>query len=175
MRTSNYAGIALLFASGAALAQQPLTLPGRSQSTWQQSIDNAACYAYANQHTHVDIARQPRLAPRDKQLEVRPISAPRAVAPPLPPLMAGASGASATVAAGASTPLGASASAPASGAALAMGASAPVAASGPLSVSASGASDATIKMPPLPPPEAPMAVYWRSYGECMQDRGYFVR
>jgi hypothetical protein len=31
------------------------------------------------------------------------------------------------------------------------------------------------KMPPLPPPEPPMTSYWRSFGDCMQSRGYGVR
>ncbi|BAN25498.1 hypothetical protein [Caballeronia insecticola] len=180
MRLSTYAGIALLAASGAAAAQQPLTLPGRSQSSWQQSVDNAACYGYANQTTKVNVAREPQTPPRDTQRETRTLSPPRPVEPPLPPVASGAlaasaaapasgasaaiaaSGASAATMAGASAPHGASAAMPASGVAM-----------------ASGASDAILggdmKMPPLPPPEPPMVRYWRAYSECMQNRGYFVR
>ncbi|MDR5775479.1 MULTISPECIES: hypothetical protein [unclassified Caballeronia] len=186
MRPSTYAGFALLVSCGAAFAQQPLALPGRSQSTGQQSVDNAACYAYANQTTKVVMAREPQTAPKNNAIETRTLGAPRPVEPPLPPVASGAlaasaapaSGASATMAgrpAGASATVAAGASAPmsASGAAVAAGASG---ASG--AVAASGASDANyaeMKMPPMPPPEPPMVRYWRAYGECMQNRGYYVR
>lgn len=178
MRLSTFAGIALLAASGVALAQQPLTLPGRSQSAGQQAVDNAACYAYANQNTRVVMAREPQVAPRDQPREARPLVAPRPVEPPLPPSASGAVAASA-----ASAPMSASAAMPASGASAAMvaGASMPGAASGPAAASAAGASGASdaayaeMKMPPLPPPEPPMARYWRAYGDCMQGKGYFVR
>ncbi|WP_250515215.1 hypothetical protein [Caballeronia sp. INDeC2] len=186
MRPSTYAGIALLAACGAAFAQQPLALPGRSQSAWQQSVDNAACYGYANQTTKVNVAREPQTPPRDAQRETRVLTPPRPLEPPLP---AGASGA-----------LAASAAAPASGASAAIaasnlppgrvsGASGLPGASGPMpgmpampasmAAGASGASDAIyggdMKMPPLPPPEPPMTRYWRAYSECMQNRGYFTR
>ncbi|CAL8476161.1 MULTISPECIES: hypothetical protein [Caballeronia] len=186
MRPSTYAGIALLAACGAAAAQQPLALPGRSQSAWQQSVDNAACYGYANQTTKVNVAREPQTPPRDAQRETRVLTPPRPLEPPLP---AGASGA-----------LAASAAAPASGASAAIaasslppgrvsGASGLPGASGPMpgmpavpasmAAGASGASDAIyggdMKMPPLPPPEPPMTRYWRAYSECMQNRGYFTR
>jgi hypothetical protein len=178
MRLSTFAGIALLAASGAALAQQPLTLPGRSQSAGQQAVDNAACYAYANQTTRIVMAREPQTAPRDQPREARPLEPPRPVEPPLPPSASGAVAASA-----ASAPMSASAAMPASGASAAMvaGASMPAAASGPGAASAaaasgaSGSSYAEMKMPPLPPPEPPMTRYWRAYGDCMQGKGYFVR
>lgn len=186
MRPSTYAGIALLAACGAAFAQQPLTVPGRSQSAWQQSIDNAACYGYANQTTKVNMARESQTPPRDAQRETRVLTPPRPVEPPLPPAASGAHGASAAVAA-----LGASAVMAASGASAVpmAAASMPPGASGPMpglpampasmAVGASGASDAIyggdMKMPPLPPPEPPMARYWRAYSDCMQNRGYFVR
>ncbi len=177
----------MLAACGAAFAQQPLTVPGRSQSTWQQSIDNAACYSYANQTTKVNIAREPQTQPRDAQAQrdTRVLTPPRPVEPPLP---AGASGALAASAAAPAS--GASAAIAASGAsgALATGAL-PHPASGAMpgipavpasmAAGASGASDAIyggdMKMPPLPPPEPPMTRYWRAYSECMQNRGYFTR
>jgi hypothetical protein len=186
MRPSTYAGLALLVACGAAFAQQPLTVPGRSQSPWQQSVDNAACYAYANQTTKVNMAREPQSAPRDAPRETRVLTPPRPVEPPLPAL-----------ASGASAPVAASAAAPASGASPAIaatGASAVMVAGAsgshgaasaiptlPASIAAgaSGASDAIfggdMKMPPLPPPEPPMTRYWRAYSDCMSNRGYFVR
>ncbi|SAK69445.1 hypothetical protein AWB82_04083 [Caballeronia glebae] len=185
MRPSTYAGIALLAACGAAFAQQPLAVPGRSQSAWQQSVDNAACYGYANQTTKVNIAREPQTQPRDAQRETRDtrvLTPPRPLEPPLP---AGASGALAASAAS-----GASATIAASGASGAMAAGAlPHPASGAIpgmpampasmAAGASGASDAIyggdMKMPPLPPPEPPMTRYWRAYSECMQNRGYFTR
>ncbi|SAK49065.1 hypothetical protein AWB75_01211 [Caballeronia catudaia] len=173
----------MLAACGAAFAQQPLTVPGRSQSSWQQSVDNAACYGYANQTTKVNMAREPQTAPRDAPRETRVLTPPRPVEPPLPALASGAHGASAAVPAS-----GAAAAVAASGAPAAMvaGASAPRDASSamptlPASIAAgaSGASDAIyggdMKMPPLPPPEPPMVRYWRAYSDCMSNRGYFVR
>lgn len=180
----------MLVGSCAALAQQPMTLPGRSQSAGQQAVDNAACYAYANQTTKVNMARESQAAPKQSTADTRTISAPRAVEPPLPPSASGALAASA-----ASPASGASAAVAASGAAVAAGASAPRGASAAMPASgnagtgvagmpampgmASGASDAVyggdMKMPPLPPPEPPMVRYWRAYSECMQNRGYFVR
>ncbi|MDR5735553.1 hypothetical protein QCE47_24830 [Caballeronia sp. LZ025] len=174
MKPSIYAGFALLAVSCTALAQQPLTLPGRSQSTWQQSVDTAACYAFANQTTKVNVARESQTPPKHSATETRTLASPRPVEPPLPAVPSGAlaasgasaavaaSGASAAVAAGASAPHGASAAMPSSDVAM-----------------PSGASDAMLggdmKMPPLPPPEPPMVRYWRAYGDCMQGRGYFVR
>jgi hypothetical protein len=193
MRLSIYAGLALLTTCGAALAQQPLTLPGRSQTPGQQSVDNAACYAYANQTTKVNMARESQAPPKNNAVETRTMVNPGPVAPPLPPNASGASaavaasGASAAVAAGASGAKGASA-AVAAGASGAKGASATVAAGASgasaampssAALAASGASDALLsgdmKMPPLPPPEPPMVRYWRAYSDCMQNRGYFVR
>jgi hypothetical protein len=195
MRLSKFAGLALLAACGAAFAQQPLTLPGRSQSSGQQAVDNAACYAYANQTTKVNMARESQTPPKNTSGEVRVMANPSPVAPPLPPSAASgasaavaASGASAAVAAGASGAKGASST-------MAAGAAAPSGASGTSTISgangasaampssaalaASGASDALLsgdmKMPPLPPPEPPMVRYWRAYSDCMQNRGYFVR
>ncbi|WP_244816217.1 hypothetical protein [Caballeronia sp. Lep1P3] len=176
MKPSNFAGIALLAGSCAAFAQQPMTLPGRSQSSAQQSVDNAACYAYANQTTNVNMARESQTPPKHSATETRTMSAPRPVEPPLPPVASGALAASAPAASGASAVSGASG---ASGAAVAgaQGASAAMPASA--AMSASGTSDAIyggdMKMPPLPPPEPPMVRYWRAYSECMQNRGYFVR
>jgi hypothetical protein len=174
----------LLVTCGAAFAQQPLTLPGRSQSSGQQAVDNAACYAYANQTTKVNMARESQTPPKDTAKDTRTLSAPRPVEPPLPPTASGAlaasaaapaSGASAAVAAGAS---GAAVAAGASGASAT--AVAGTGASGAMpAMGASGASDAIfggdMKMPPLPPPEPPMVRYWRAYSDCMQNRGYFVR
>lgn len=177
MRHSAFAGIALLVASGTALAQMPATIPGRSQNPGQQAVDNAACYAYANQTTHVVMARESQTPPRDQPREARPLAPPRPVEPPLPPAASGAAAASA-----ASVPLPASATMPASepATAVAAGASGPAAASDAAAsaAAASQASDAhyaEMKMPPLPPPEPPMARYWRAYGDCMQGKGYYVR
>jgi hypothetical protein len=177
MRLSTFAGITLLVASSSALAQQPLAVPGRSQTAGQQAVDNAACYAYANQTTRVVMAREPQMAPRDQPREQRTFAPPRPVEPPLPPVASGALAASAAGASGAYAPMPASMAMPASGAsaAVAAGASMPAASD---AVAASGASDAhyaEMKMPPLPPPEPPMTRYWRAYGDCMQGKGYFVR
>ncbi|GJH27141.1 hypothetical protein [Caballeronia novacaledonica] len=186
MRPSTYAGIALLAACGAAAAQQPLALPGRSQSAWQQSVDNAACYGYANQTTKVNVAREPQTPPRDAQRETRVLTPPRPLEPPLPAGASGALAASAAVpASGASAAIAASSLPPGrvSGASGLPGASGPMpgmpAVPASMAAGASGASDAIyggdMKMPPLPPPEPPMTRYWRAYSECMQNRGYFTR
>ncbi|WP_277188483.1 hypothetical protein [Caballeronia sp. BR00000012568055] len=178
MRPSTYAGFVLLATCGAAFAQQPLTLPGRAQSSGQQAVDNAACYAFANQTTKVNMAREPQTAPKNYQQEPRTLSAPRAVEPPLPPTASGALAASAAApASGASAAPASGASATVATAASASGAAAAMPGSGALA--ASGASDAILggdmKMPPLPPPEPPMVRYWRAYSDCMQNRGYFVK
>jgi hypothetical protein len=158
MRPSTYAGLALLVASGAALAQQPLTLPGRSQTTGQQAVDNAACYAYANQTTKVNMAREPQTAPKNNTLSSRTMVSPSPVAPPLPPTASGALAASAAVAAsgasavtvagasgvhGAKAP-GATGAIGASGAAVAASASG---ASATMAAGASGAHGASAAMP----------------------------
>ena len=176
----------MLAACGAAFAQQPLTVPGRSQSPWQQSVDNAACYGYANQTTKVNMAREPQTAPRDAPRETRVLTPPRPVEPPLPALASGASGAHGASAAVPASGAAAAVAASGAPAAMAAGASAPRDASSamptlPASIAAGapGASDAIyggdMKMPPLPPPEPPMARYWRAYSDCMSNRGYFVR
>ncbi|SAK58160.1 hypothetical protein AWB80_02378 [Caballeronia pedi] len=176
----------MLAACSSAFAQQPLTVPGRSQSTWQQSVDNAACYGYANQTTKVNMARESQTPPRDAQRETRVLTPPRAVEPPLPP---GASGASGALAASAASPASAAIAASALPPGRVSGANGLPGASGAMpgmpampasmAAGASGASDAIyggdMKMPPLPPPEPPMTRYWRAYSECMQNRGYFTR
>jgi hypothetical protein len=190
MRPSTYAGFALLVTCGAALAQQPLTLPGRGQSTGQKAVDNAACYAYANTTTKVVMAREPQTVPKNYQQEPRILSAPHAVEPPLPPTASGALAASAAAPASGASGAAAAHAGAASGAsaAVAAGASATHVASGPQGASAampssaamaSGASDAILsgdmKMPPLPPPEPPMVRYWRAYSDCMSTKGYYVK
>jgi hypothetical protein len=190
-RHSTYAGLALLVTCGAAFAQQPLTLPGRSQSSAQQAVDNAACYAYANQTSKVVMARESQAPQKDNAVQTRTLISPRAVEPPLPPTASGAlaasaasgavaaSGASATIAAGASGVPGAAHAGAASGASATAVAGGASGASGAMPAMPSGASDAILggdmKMPPLPPPEPPMVRYWRAYSDCMQNRGYFVR
>ncbi len=184
-------------ASASVLAQQPMTLPYRSQNGGQQAVDTAACYAEANQKTHVVMARESQApAPLKDQAKATPRVAllPQPLQPPLP---GAASGASATMPG--SAPLAASAAAGASSAQAAKGASgAQVAmpasgasgtlaampasgASGALAASAAAASGASgtqvAGMPagPVPPPEPPMVGYWRAYSTCMQGRGYYVR
>ncbi|WP_158939570.1 hypothetical protein [Burkholderia sp. S171] len=156
MRIPLSAGIAVLFVSTSALAQQPLAIPMRSQSRAQTSIDTAMCYSYANQHTGVVMARVSQ-APQ-KPTTVKPGAVhPVAVAAPLPseiapgsaPVTASGMDASATPTPG-------------------------VAADARAAAQASSTS-ADAPMPALPPPEPPMVQYWRSYGECMTDRGYMVR
>jgi hypothetical protein len=190
MRRFAHAAFALFVVSGAAVAQQPMIYPGRSQGPGQQAIDTAACYADANKTTHVNMARESQRPPppgEAAKAAPRPIVAPAPVNPPLPAAMA-ASGASAAVAASAASgTTTASAPGAASGAAVAAaasGASAPGGASASTVAAASGASGASeampssaslADMPPPPPPEPPMVRYWTAYSKCMQQRGYYTR
>ncbi|AUT68174.1 MULTISPECIES: hypothetical protein [Paraburkholderia] len=187
-----HAAIALFVVSGASVAQQPLTYPGRSQSPGQQAVDNAACYADANKTTKVNMAHESQRPPppgKAAAVAPRPIVAPSPVNPPLPSAM-GASGAMAASApAGASGAAIATAASGASGVAVpstvaaASGASGTLAASGATPASdtlaASGASmpsaASLAAMPPPPPPEPPMVRYWTAYSKCMQQRGYYTR
>ncbi|MFK4443784.1 hypothetical protein ABH944_004396 [Caballeronia udeis] len=156
MRIPLSAGIAVLFLSTSALAQQPLAFPMRSQSPAQTSIDTAMCFSYANQHTGVVMARvsqAPEKPVTTKPGAVHPVAVaaplPSAIAPGSAPVAASAVEASATPTPG-------------------------VAADARAAAHASSTS-ADAPMPALPPPEPPMVQYWRSYGECMTDRGYMVR
>jgi hypothetical protein len=156
MRIPLSAGIAVLLLSTSALAQQPLAFPMRSQSPAQTSIDTAMCYSYANQHTGVVMARVSQAPEKPKTVKPGAVH-PVAVAAPLPTAIAPGSApvaASATEASATPTP-GVAADARAAAHASSTSADAP--------------------MPALPPPEPPMVQYWRSYGECMTDRGYMVR
>jgi hypothetical protein len=156
MRIPLSAGIAVLFLSTSALAQQPIAFPMRSQSPAQTSIDTAMCYSYANQHTGVVMARVSQAPEKPKTVKPGAVH-PVAVAAPLPSAIAPGSApvaASATEASATPTP-GVAADARAAAHASSTSADAP--------------------MPALPPPEPPMVQYWRSYGECMTDRGYMVR
>jgi hypothetical protein len=158
MRIPLSAGIAVLFLSTSALAQQPLALPMRSQSRAQTSIDTAMCYSYANQHTGVVMARVSQLPEKPKTVKPGAVH-PVAVAAPLPSAIAPGS-----------APDAASASAMEPSSTPTPG----VAADARAAANASSTS-ADAPMPALPPPEPPMVQYWRSYGECMTDRGYMVR
>ncbi len=156
MRIPLSAGIAALLLSGAALAQPPLAFPMRSQSPTQTSIDNAMCYGFANQHTGVIMAHQSQ-AP-EKPKTTKPVAIhPVAVEAPLPSAMApgAASVGASMVEASLTLKPGAAADARAAAHASSTSADAP--------------------MPALPPPESPMVQYWRSYSQCMTDRGYMVR
>jgi hypothetical protein len=156
MRIPLSAGIAVLFLSTSALAQQPIAFPMRSQSAAQTSIDTAMCYSYANQHTGVVMARVSQAPEKPKTVKPGAVH-PVAVAAPLPSAIAPGSApvaASATEASATPTP-GVAADARAAAHASSTSADAP--------------------MPALPPPEPPMVQYWRSYGECMTDRGYMIR
>ena len=157
MRIPLSAGIAVLFLSTSALAQQPLAFPMRSQSPAQTSIETAMCYSYANQHTSVVMARVSQAPEKPKTVKPGAVH-PVAVAAPLPSAIAPGSApvaASAMMEASATPTPGVAADARAAAHASSTSADAP--------------------MPALPPPEPPMVQYWRSYGECMTDRGYMVR
>lgn len=158
MRISLSASVALLVLSTNALAQQPLAIPMRSQNQAQIGIDRAMCYSYANQHTGVVMARLSQ-AP-EKPRTVKPAAIhPVEVAAPLPSVIAAGSAPGLASATGAS-------STPTPG----------VAADALAAANASSAStSADAPMPALPPPEPPMVQYWRSFGECMTDRGYMVK
>ena len=159
MRIPLSAGVAVLFVSVSALAQPPLAFPMRSQSAAQTSIDNAMCYGYANQHTGVVMARQSQAPEKPKTTKPAAVH-PVAVAAPLPSAMAPGS----APAAASSASMVEAATTPKPG----------VAADARAAAHASSTS-ADAPMPALPPPEPPMVQYWRSYSECMTDRGYMVR
>jgi hypothetical protein len=156
MRIPLFAGIAVLFLSGSALAQQPLAFPMRSQSPAQASIDTAMCYSYANQHTGVVMARQsqePEKPKTTKPAAVHPV----AVAAPLPSALApGSAPAGASGVEASTTPK-------------------PGAATDARAAAHASSTSADAPMPALPPPEPPMVQYWRSYSECMTNRGYTAR
>lgn len=155
MRIPLSAGIAVLFLSTSALAQQPLALPMRSQSRAQISIDTAMCYSYANQHTGVVMAHVSQ-AP-EKPRTVKPGAVhPVEVAAPLPSAIATGSAPVASATEASSTPT-------------------PGVAADALAAAHASSTSADAPMPALPPPEPPMVQYWRSYGECMTDRGYMVK
>ena len=156
MRIPLSAGSAVMVLSSSALAQQPIAFPMRSQSSAQTSIDTAMCYSYANQHTGVMMARVSQAPEKPKTVKpgaVHPVAVaaplPSAITPGSAPVAASAMEASATPTPG-------------------------VAADARAAAHASSTS-ADAPMPALPPPEPPMVQYWRSYGECMTDRGYMVR
>jgi hypothetical protein len=157
MRISLSAGAVVLLLSTSALAQQPVSIPMRSQSPGQTSIDRAMCYSYANQHTGVVMARVSQLPEKPKTVKPGAIH-PVPVATPLPAAIAPGSGPVAASAMDASAT-------PAPG----------VASDARAAAYASSSSSADAPMPALPPPEPPMVQYWRSYGECMTDRGYLVQ
>lgn len=168
MKISFYAGAALLALSTTAHCQRPPVYPMRSQSAAVQSIDNAYCYWQARQQTGVDMTHFLQRPPRTKQVRLAPDAGKGASAPPLPaPRGASAAG-------GAHEAKGSSGVPQASGALAASGGGAPVSATqGTASgAMASPASAPSTNLPPLPPPEPPMASYWRAYGDCMQSRGY---
>jgi len=156
MRIPLSAGIAVLFLSTSALAQQPLALPMRSQNPAQTRIDTAMCYSYANQHTGVVMARVSQLPEKPKTVKPGAVN-PVAVAAPLPSAIAPGSATDAASAMEAS-------STPTPG----------VAADARAAANASSTS-ADAPMPALPPPEPPMVQDLRLYGECMTERGYMVR
>lgn len=156
MRIPLSASIAVLFLSTSALAQQPLTIPMRSQNRAQIGIDSAMCYSYANQHTGVVMARLSQAPEKPRTVKpgaVHPVEVvaplPSAIAPGSAPVLASATDAS-------STPT-------------------PGVAADALAAANASSTSADAPMPALPPPEPPMVQYWRSYGECMTDRGYMVR
>ncbi len=150
------AGIAVLFLSASALAQQPLAFPMRSQSPAQTSIDTAMCYSYANQHTGVNMARQSQ-AP-EKPTTTKPAVVHQvAVGAPLPSAIApGSAPVAASMVEASGTPK-------------------PGVAADARAAAHASSTSADAPMPALPPPEPPMVQYWRSYSECMTDRGYMVR
>jgi hypothetical protein len=156
MRIPLSAGFAALLLSGAALAQQPLAFPMRSQSPGQQSMDSAACYGWANQHTKIVMARQSQEPVRPsavKHVAVHQV----AVADPLPPVMPAMP----------STPSSDRVDPSMVEVSLS---------SRPLMPAMPVKGAPTMPaMPALPPPEPPMVQYWQAYSGCMTEHGYMVR
>jgi hypothetical protein len=151
MRIPLLFGAGVLAFSGSVMALQPVAFPMRSQSVAQQSIDSAMCYGFANQHTKVSMATLSQAPERPHVEKIGPVHQ-VAVATPLPEGMFP----------GAAAPSGAS--------------MVEVSLSGkPLGARGGSASSVDAPMPPLPPPESPMARYWQSFSACMIGRGYMVK
>ena len=193
-------GVLLVLAAEPALAQRPVVYPLRSQDTAAQAVDNAYCYWQARKDTNVDMARESQRPQRTQPIGFAADAGRGMNEPPLPAraghgqAASSASGVPATKSgagkggATARPPAQASASgAPASGPTETAGESArlPAAPDRPSSAAFGTAASATsrsasqpesdAKLPPLPPPEPPMTLYWRAYGDCMQSRGYGVQ
>jgi hypothetical protein len=150
MRIPLSAGLAALLLSGTALAQQPLAFPMRSQSPGQQTMDSAACYGWANQHTKISMARQSQEPVRPsavKHVAIHQV----AVADPLPPVMPAMPSSDRVDPSMVEVSLSSRPSMPA--------------------MPVKGAP----AMPALPPPEPPMVQYWQAYSGCMTEHGYMVR
>ncbi|SAL43586.1 hypothetical protein AWB64_04630 [Caballeronia sordidicola] len=152
MKTS-YLAIAatLTVATHAALAQKPAVYPAHGQSASKQSQDDGACYAWAKQNTGIDPAVVAGTPP-----------------PPQGPTGARVGGAARGAAAGAL--IGdVNHNDPGHGAAV--GATAGAVAGGVRSrrQHAAQAQNAQANT------QSEMNTYWRSYGACMQGRGYTVQ
>jgi hypothetical protein len=197
MNLSRVIGVLLLVATAPASAQRPVVYPLRSQDTAAQAVDNAYCYWQARKDTNVDMAHESQRPQRTQPIGFAPDAGRGMSEPPLPARAEhaqGGKGASAVQALkaapgkdGAPKPASSTATpAPAVKAASAgdgvrtpgapgrpPGAASDSAAATPPQSASDAVSDA--KLPPLPPPEPPMTLYWRAYGDCMQSRGYGVQ
>jgi hypothetical protein len=185
MEFKTYTVLTLLVCSSSAFAWQPLTYPVRSQSPYERSIDTATCYAVANK-TGVNITHESQI-PARKPAPTKTSSTGVPARPPLPPSTFSSAPVATSMPAAATEP---GASAPvataatdgaAAGASSVKSASAPGAGSEALAATSPASADggasgagSTVKLPPLPEPEPPMARYWAAYANCMQARGYVV-
>ncbi|QGZ66466.1 YMGG-like glycine zipper-containing protein [Paraburkholderia acidisoli] len=141
----------LLGACSLAFAQKPAIYPAHGQSPQLQQQDDAACYAWAKQNTGVD-----------------PVAASQAPPPQGGPTGARVGGAARGAAAGA---IIGDVSGNDAGHGAAVGATAGALAGG-VRARREHAAQAQASQQAQ---SAAMSTYWRSYGACMQGRGYSVQ
>lgn len=136
---------------GVASAQKPAVYPAKGQSAQQQQADDGACYSWAKQNTGID-----------------PVVVAQTPPPATGPTGARVGGAARGAAAGAA--IGGVANGDA-GHGAAVGATAGALAGGVRSRREHAAENQAAQSNQ----QAQMQTYWRSYGACMQGRGYTVQ
>ncbi|NPT39398.1 glycine zipper domain-containing protein [Paraburkholderia xenovorans] len=146
-----FAVVILASVSTLALAQKPAVYPAHGQSQQQQMSDDGACYSWAKQSTGIDPAVVAQTPP-----------------PPSGPTGARVRGAARGAAAGA---IVGDVSNNDAGHGAAVGATAGALAGGVRSRQQHAAQAQTAEANQ----QSAMSTYWRSYGACMQGKGYTVQ
>ncbi|WP_454825539.1 glycine zipper domain-containing protein [Paraburkholderia xenovorans] len=146
-----FAVVILASVSTLALAQKPAVYPAHGQSQQQQMSDDGACYSWAKQSTGIDPAVVAQTPP-----------------PPSGPTGARVRGAARGAAAGA---IVGDVSNNDAGHGAAVGATAGALVGGVRSRQQHAAQAQTAQANQ----QSAMSTYWRSYGACMQGKGYTVQ